>query len=65
MRYLFDQSDEQSILLELRRNQHKAEVIGQFYIEQGKPQQGSICAKSAQQIGERIMLLTEVFRRKN
>lgn len=65
MVYLFDQDDEQSVLKDLIRSQHKAELIGQSYIEDGKPQQGASWVKSAQQISERVMLLTEVFKRKN
>jgi hypothetical protein len=65
MRYLLDQDDEQSVLEGLARNQHKAELIRQSCIQQGKPQRAVSWAKSAQQISERIMLLTETFKRKN
>lgn len=65
MVYLFDQDDEQSVLQELMRNQHKAELIGQSYMEQGKPQKGASWVKLAQRISERVILLTEAFKRKN
>jgi len=65
MKYLLDQDDEQKVLDELVHSQRKAELIRQSCINQGKPHQAASWAKSVQRIEERIMLLAEVFKRKN
>jgi hypothetical protein len=65
MTYLFDEDDELAILNEKIRNQRKAKLISQTYMQQGKPQQAANWAKSADQIGDFIMLLKRVFQYKN
>ena len=65
MTHLFDEDDERAILEEKIRNQHKARLISQAYIEQGKSQQAASWAKSADQIGDFIMLLKRAFQHKN
>jgi len=65
MTYLFDEDDELAILNEKIKNQRKAKLISQAYMQQGKPQQAASWAKSADRIGDFIMLLKGVFQYKN
>jgi hypothetical protein len=65
MIYLFDEDDELAILNEKIKNQRKAKLISQAYMQQGKPQQAASWAKSADRIGDFIMLLKGVFQYKN
>jgi len=65
MIYLFDEDDELAILNEKIKNQRKAKLISQAYMQQGKPQQAASWAKSADRIGNFIMLLKGVFQYKN
>jgi hypothetical protein len=63
MRYLFDQDDERAVLDELTRNQHKAELTSQACTQRGQPRQAASWARSARQIGDRLMLLKGAFLR--
>ncbi len=61
MRHLFDQDDEQAVLDELARNQHRAELASQACTRRGQPGQAVSWAKSARQISNRLMLLKGAF----
>jgi hypothetical protein len=61
MRHLLNQDDEQAVLDELAHNQHRAELTSQACARRSQPQQAASWAKSARQIGDRIMLLKEAF----
>jgi hypothetical protein len=65
MTYLFDEDDERAILEERIRNQRKAKLISQAYMQQGRPQRAESWARSADRIGDFIMLLKGTFRHKN
>ncbi len=61
MKYLFDQDDEQAVLDELARNQRKAELTSQTCTQRGQPRRAASWARSARQIGDRLILLGGVF----
>jgi hypothetical protein len=65
MTYLFDEDDERAILEERIRNQRKAKLISQAYMQQGRPQQAASWARSVDRIGDFIMLLKGAFQHKN
>jgi hypothetical protein len=65
MTYPFDDDDERAILEEKIRNQRKAELISQAYMQQGKTQRAARWAKSVEQIGDLIVLLKGAFQSKN
>jgi hypothetical protein len=65
MTYLFDEDDERAILEEKTRNQRKAKLISQTYMQQGKSQQAASWAKSADGIGDFVALLKGAFQHKN
>jgi hypothetical protein len=65
MTYLFDEDDERAILEEKTRNQHKAKLISQTYMQQGKTHRASSWAKSADRIGDLVVLLKGAFQHKN
>lgn len=65
MTYMFDEDDELVILNEKIQNQRKAKLISEAYMQQGKSEQAASWAKSADQIGDFIMLLKGVFQYKN
>jgi hypothetical protein len=65
MTYLFDDDDERAILEEKIRNQRKAKLISQAYMQQGKAQRAASWAKSADRIGDFIVLLKGAFQHKN
>jgi len=65
MTYLFDEDDERAILEEKIRNQRKAKLISQAYMEQGKSQRAASWARLADRIGDLIMLLKGAFQHKS
>jgi hypothetical protein len=65
MRFIFSIQDEQNILQEMSRNQHKSKLISQACAHQGKSKKAANWMASARRIGIRIMLLEQAFMRKN
>jgi hypothetical protein len=65
MTYLSNEGDERTILEEKIRNQRKARLISQAYMQQGKTQRAASWADSADRIGDFVMLLKGAFQHKN